>query len=305
MRLLLGKILRWLGKKELLNFVNDQLYLKINYYLFMSKRLNLSMPVTLNEKLNWLKIYDRKEMYTVMVDKFAVKKYIADIIGTKYVIPTLGVWTRFDDIKFDALPNQFVLKCTHDCGSIIVCKDKNIFNISEARKKISKHLKHNYFWLGREWTYKNIQPRIIAEQYIEDRETKDIRDYKFYCFDGVVDSVLVCLGRSRGDTKFYFFDRDWNLKRYNKQGKEAPKDFTLSKPSNMDEMFELAGILSQKAGAPFVRVDLYNVNGKIYFGELTFYPDCGMDRNRLPETDIYFGNLVKLPIIKNSVNLKD
>ena len=177
---------------------------------------------------------------------------------------------------------------------MVVCKEKREISKELIKNKLARCLKRNYFWLGREWTYKNIKPRIIAEQYIQDTETKDLRDYKFYCFRDVVDSVLVCVDRESGSTKFYFFDKEWNLKRYNKRGKEAPAGFTLPKPDNMDEMFEIAKKLSVASGAPFLRVDLYNVNGKIYFGELTFYPDCGMDRNRLPETDEYFGSLVDL-----------
>lgn len=294
MLLFFGRLFRWLGNKNLLNFINDDLYLKICYYLCMGKPVNFSNPITLNQKINWLKINDRKEEYANLVDKHIAKEYVANVIGSEYIIPTLGVWNSFDEIDFDILPEKFVLKCTHDSGSVIVCSDKNGFNFNFARKKLSKSLMRNYYWFGREWIYKNIKPRIIAERYMEDTETKDLRDYKFYCFGDVVDCVLVCVGRERGNTKFYFFDKNWNLKRYNKLGKEAPADFTLPKPKNIDKMFDIAKELSVASGAPFLRVDLYNVNGKIYFGELTFYPDCGMDRNRLPETDEYFGSLVDL-----------
>lgn len=263
----------------------------------MKQNLDLIHPRSLNEKIQWLKLYDRKEKYTKMADKFISKEYVSNIIGEKYIIPTYGVWDNFDDIDFNKLPNKFVLKCTHDCGSVIVCKDKYKFNTEFARKRIKKAMSFNYFWVGREWAYKNIKPRIIAEQYIEDADTKDLRDYKFYCFADVVDSVLVCLDRVSGNTKFYFFDKKWNLKRYNKLAKDLPAEFTLPKPNNIDEMFEIAKKLSVSSGAPFLRVDLYNANGKIYFGELTFYPDCGLDSNRLPETDLYFGGLVKLPSI--------
>lgn len=293
-RFFCGRIFRWLGKKEFLNFFSDEVYLKISYYLFMGNGINFSNPKTLNQKLNWLKLNDRKIEYSYMVDKYLAKEYVAKVIGSDYVIPTLGVWNNVDEIDFESLPNQFVLKCTHDCGSVVVCKEKREISKELIKNKLARCLKRNYFWLGREWTYKNIKPRIIAEQYIQDTETKDLRDYKFYCFRDVVDSVLVCVDRESGSTKFYFFDKEWNLKRYNKRGKEAPAGFTLPKPDNMDEMFEIAKKLSVASGAPFLRVDLYNVNGKIYFGELTFYPDCGMDRNRLPETDEYFGSLVDL-----------
>ena len=293
-RFFVGRVFRWLGKKECLNFLSDEFYLKISYFLFMGESINFCNPVTLNQKINWLKLYDRKVEYTDMADKYNAKEYVSKIIGDDYIIPTLGVWSSFDDIDFSKLPNQFVLKCTHDYGSTVICKDKRKLIRESVKKRINRCLNRNFFWLGREWTYKNIKPRIIAEQYMQNTETKDLRDYKFYCFRDVVDSVLICVGRESGSTKFYFFDKEWNLKRYNKRGKEAPADFTLPKPENMDEMFEIAKKLSVASGAPFLRVDLYNVNGKIYFGELTFYPDCGMDRNRLPETDEYFGSLVDL-----------
>lgn len=299
MLLFFGRVIKWLGKKELLNFIDDRLYLQLIYSFIMGKFLHLDNPVTLNEKIQWLKIYDKKLDYPKMVDKYTVKGFVSSIIGDKYIIPTLGIWDKFEDINFDKLPDKFVLKCTHDSGSYVICKDKSKFDLQAAKKKIVDRLSHNYFWRGREWAYKNIKPRIIAEQYMEDRKTNDLRDYKFYCFRDKVDCVLLCTERESGNTKFYFFDRNWELKRYNKQGKEAPKDFTLPKPVNIDKMFELAGILSEATKAPFVRVDLYNVNEKIYFGELTFYPDCGMDRNRLTETDFYFGQLVKLPNILN------
>ena len=296
-RFFLGRVFRWLGKKEFLNFLSDELYLKVFYYLFMEKDGNFSNPKTLNQKINWLKLNNRRKEYIDMVDKHNAKEYVANVIGREYIIPTLGVWDKFDDIDFDSLPREFVLKCTHDSGSAVVCKDKNKISKETVKNKLNRCLKRNYFWMGREWVYKNIKPRIIAEQYMEDKETKDLRDYKFYCFGDYVDSVLVCVGRESDNTKFYFFDRDWNLKRYNKRGNEAPVGFTLPMPKNMDKMFEIAKKLSVASGAPFLRVDLYNVDGKIYFGELTFYPDCGMDRNRLYETDEYFGSLVDLSMV--------
>ena len=300
MRLFIGRVISCLGNHELLNFINDKLYLKIIYYFFMGKKLNLYKPLTLNEKIQWLKIYDRKKIYPELVDKYIAKKHIEKWIGAQYIIPTLGIWNNFDAIDFTNLPNKFVLKCTHDSGSYVVCKDKNKFDYTKAKTQLSKKLFHNYFWLGREWAYKNIKPQIIAETYLEDNIGKGLTDYKFYCFNGKVDCVLLCFGRESGNTQFYFFDRDWKLKRYNKLGKIAPTNFTLPKPKNIDKMFDIAGILATKSEAPFVRVDLYNINGKIYFGELTLYPNCGLDRNRLPETDLYFGGLVKLPL-KNAM----
>lgn len=271
--------------------MSDEKYLKKAYRVYMGKPLNLDNPKTFNEKLQWLKLHNRKPEMTTMVDKFAVKEYIAEKIGEEYVIPTLGVWDRFEDIDFESLPEQFVLKCTHDSGGLVICRDKNKLDKSTAKKKIEKSLKRNYYCNTKEWPYKNVKPRIIAEKFIED-ETGGLVDYKFFCFDGVVDSVMICLDRHIGDPKFYFFDEDWNLKRLNIRGKEAPADFTVRKPDCIDEMFAIAKRLS--VGHPFIRVDLYECSGKIYFGELTFYPDSGFDSNLLSETDVYFGKLLKL-----------
>ena len=188
----------------------DKLYLQLLFYGYMGKRLNLKNPQTLNEKLQWLKLYNRRPEYTTMVDKYAVKKYVADIIGEEYIIPTLGVWDNFDDIDFDSLPNQFVLKTTHDGGSygVIICNDKSYFNIEKAKQYLNKSLKRNSYKVSREYPYKTVQHRIIAEKYMED-ETGELRDFKFYCFKGYVDCVLYCFDRNSGDTKFYFFDKCW------------------------------------------------------------------------------------------------
>ncbi len=270
----------------------DEEYLRKLFYASMGKPLDLENPQTFNEKLQWLKLYDRKPIYTTMVDKYAAKEYVANLIGKEHIIPTLGVWDRFDDIDFDALPDRFVLKTTHDSGGVVICRDKKTFDKKAARAKLEKSLKRNYYLTFREWPYQDVPHRIIAEQYIATSDG-ELTDYKFFCFNGAVDSVMICLDRHLHDTKFYFFDEKWELKRLNIRGKNAPEGFTLPKPENMDKMFEIAGTLSQ--GIPFLRVDLYNCGGRIYFGELTFFPDSGLDANLLPETDRYFGNLLELP----------
>lgn len=278
---------------------DDEAFLKKAFKCHMYKELNLDSPQTLNEKLQWLKLYNRKPEYTIMVDKYAVRKYIADTIGEEYLIPLLGVWDNPDDIDFDALPNQFVLKCNHNSGlGMCICKDKRKLDIEKVKDGLRKGLEQDYYLTGREWPYKNVKHRIIAEKYMTDSPNIDeFTDYKFYCFNGYVDCVLTCIERSTGNPKFYFFDKDWKLLRYNKRGKAAPADFTLPKPENIDEMFRIAGELSREI--PFVRVDLYNSCGKIYFGELTFFPDSGWDPNRLPEIDLYFGNLVDLRCVSD------
>ena len=282
-----GLLFIFLSDKGYLNWLPDSIYLRIVYFTCFRKRLNLANPQTFNEKLQWLKLYNRNPLYTTLVDKYAVKKWVADKIGQEYIIPTLGVWDKVEDIDFDKLPNQFVLKCTHDSGSIVICRDKNNFNKKEAIKKLTRGLKHSGYYYGREWPYKNVPPKIIAEQYMQDDAKSELIDYKFFCFNGNADNVMVCIDRNIGEPKFYFFNKNWELLRLNKRGKAAPNNFTLDKPILMDKMFELAGILSQNI--PFVRVDLYYCNDQIYFGEMTFFPQSGFDKNLLPETDIYLG----------------
>lgn len=413
----------------------DKLFLSHRFYKIMGDKMDWKAPKTFNQKLQWLKLYDRKSEYTVLVDKYSVKNYIAKQIGNEYVISTLGVWNSFDEIDFDSLPNQFVLKCTHDSGGLVICKDKGNLDIEATKEKINQSLKNNYFYSGREWPYKNVKPRIIAEQYMADdlrdyklfcfdgvprmtlvcserftkdgfkedfydeawnhldiqrpahgnailpiqrpkqyelmkklaaklfekmpftridfyeinerlyfgevtfhpasgferfkpeewnlklgewiklprgsrlnsadcsiiisnsyynnKSTKALVDYKFFCFDGVAESVMVCTERETGHPKFYFFDKEWNLKKYNIRGKEAPDGFTLPKPDCIDEMFAIAEKLSK--GIPYVRVDLYCIDGLVYFGEMTFYPDSGFDANLLKESDIHWGEMLILP----------
>lgn len=281
--------------RELYFLFPDKLYLSLLYPLYMGKRLDLKNPRTMNEKLQWLKLYNRKPEYKIMVDKLQVKKYITNQLGAEYVVPTLGVWDNFDEIDFNSLPNRFVLKTNHGGGNtgVVICNNKQIFDKKSAKIKLERSLKSDIYNNLREWPYKDMGKKIFAEELLGEG-CDDIVDYKFYCFDGFVDSVLLCVDRQIGDPKFYFFDQNWQLKRHNKRGKMAPKDFTLPKPDNMDKMFEIASQLSK--GIPFLRVDLYNVNGHIYFGETTFFPASGFDANRLPEADLYFGNLIKLPI---------
>lgn len=271
--------------------IPDKLYLKWLFRLKMGYRLNLDNPQTFSEKLQWLKLYNRKPEYTQMVDKVGAKEYVAKIIGEEYIIPTIGVWDSVDDIDFDKLPNQFVLKTTHGGGNtgVVICRDKANFDIAAAKRKLNKSLRQDIYTLFREWPYKDVKRRIIAEDVIGG---DDISDYKFSCYNGVATDVMICMDRTSGDTKFYFWDANWNLLRYNKRGKAAPADFHIPQPKNLDKMFEIAGILSQ--GIPYLRVDLYNIDGKIYFGEMTFFPQSGFDSNLLTETELLFGSRIKL-----------
>ncbi len=276
--------------RNIFKYIPDKLYLQLMYYKHFHKFMDFKNPKTFNEKLQWLKIYNRNPEYIKMVDKYAVREYIAQKLGEEYLIPLLGVWDDPKDIDFDMLPNQFVLKWNHDSGSVIICKDKSNFDITAAVKKLKTNKSHNGYWYGREWPYKDVSPRVVAEKYMIDTETGELRDYKFSCFNGRTDNVMVCIDRAIGATKFYRFDREWKLVRCNKDGKAAPKDFTLAKPSNMDEMFEMAEKLSE--GMPFVRIDFYSVEGKTYFGEITFYPESGFDKGILPETDELWGKMI-------------
>lgn len=271
----------------------DRIYLQIVFRLEMGYKLDLDNPQTFSEKLQWLKLYNRKPEYTTMVDKAAVKEYVAKIIGKEHIIPTLGVWDRFEDIDFDSLPNQFVLKTTHGGGNtgVVICKDKSSFDMASAKAKLNKSLRSCIYRRYKEWPYKDVKHKIIAEEYITD-SNGELNDYKFSTYNGEATDVMICLERNSGDTKFYFFDSNWNLLRYNKRGKSAPSDFTVPRPQNMDKMFDIAAALS--TNIPYLRVDLYNVDGKIYFGELTFFPQSGFDRNLLKETEILFGSRIKL-----------
>ncbi len=281
-----------LGHRELLNWMNDETYLKIAYRIKMGKKLNLNPPVTFNEKLQWLKLHDRRPEYTTMVDKYEAKKWVADKIGGGYIIPTLGVWDKFDAINFDELPNQFVLKCTHDSGGLVICKDKSKFDKAAARAKIERCLKHSFFWGQREWPYKNVKPRIIAEQYMEDSVTKDLRDYKFFAFDGDVKAMFIATERgAKEETKFDFFDEDFHHLPFINGHPNA--DVCPQKPKCFEEMKKLAAQLSK--GIPEVRVDFYEVDGKVYFGEMTFFHWSGLVPFEPKEWDYKFGEWIKLP----------
>lgn len=303
MNVLLNKIKKGINEPKMiflyiidLPFVNrlipDKVYLKIKFRLIMGKKLDLKNPVTWSEKCQWLKLYNRKDEYTMMADKYAVRDYIAETIGEEYLIPLLGVWDNADDIDFDKLPDKFVLKCNHNSGKgMCICKDKSKLDFSKVRKELNEGLKEKYFYAGREWAYKNIKPRIVAEEYIESSDG-DLRDYKFYCFDGYVDSVMVVADRQT-DVKYYYFNKDWELLRYNELGKSLPEGFSVFKPPKMDEMWGIAEKLSK--GHPNLRVDLYNENGKIYFGELTFFDNGGYKKKFDYASDKHLGDLIVLP----------
>ena len=276
-------------------FLPDKIYLRLNYRFSLGQKLNLNNPVSYNEKLQWLKLYYRRPEFTSYVDKSLVKDYVKDKIGEQYLIPTLGVWETLGDIDWDGLPNKFVLKSTNAGGNygVVICKDKITFDKEDAIKKLKISLALNLYKISREWPYKNVKPRIIAEQYMEDSVTKELRDYKFFCFDGVVKALFVGTERQKPgeDVKFDFFDENYNHLPF-KQGHEHAAQIP-AKPKSFELMKELASKLSK--GIPHVRVDLYEVDGHPYFGEMTFFHFGGLVPFEPAEWDYKFGEWLTLP----------
>lgn len=274
------------------NWLTDINFLKLKYRLVINKKLNIENYQTFNEKLQWLKLYNRNPEYTKMVDKYEAKKYVADIIGQEYIIPTLGVWDKFEDIDFDILPNQFVLKPTHTSGDIFICKDKEKINHKKLKKMVNKWLKRNYYFIHREWPYKYIKPRIIAEKYMETNEQKELIDYKFFCFNGNPKVILVCSERFSSDNMCEtWFDENWNFLDIIESNHRVNKK--IKKPINFSKMMEFSKKLSRDI--PFIRVDFYEINGKIYFGELTFFPAAGFEKFEPEEWDKKLGDMLELP----------
>lgn len=287
----LFRIIQYLGFTKLLS---DECYLKLMYKAYVGKSLNIKKPVTFSEKIQWLKLYNRNYKFNDMVDKYNSKKYVSDIIGEQYIIPTIGVWDSFDEINFEILPEQFVLKCTHDSHSVYICKNKNSFNIHEAKKIIDKGLNRNGYDYGREWPYKNVKPRIIVEKYMENNNSTDLIDYKFFCFDGRPFLCQVFNNRRTNET-IDFFDMNWN--HIVLQGIAKPYkpfyDKEISKPLTFENMKKFAAILSR--GIPFLRVDFYEIDGHLYYGELTFFPASGFGEFQPDEWNYELGNLIVLP----------
>lgn len=279
-----------LGHRGLFNWMKDETYLKIAYRAKMGKKLNLDNPTTYNEKIQWLKLNYRNPKLTQLADKYGVREYVREKIGEEYLIPLLGVWEDTDSIKFDDLPNQFVLKCTHDSGSVIICKDKTVLDFDETRKKLDKVMKKNYYWGQREWVYDDIKPKIIAESYISSTSEKDLKDYKFFVFNGEVEFMFIASDRGK-DTRFDFYDRDFNNIKVKQKHKTANKP--IEKPAKYEEMV----ILAQKLAAdmPHARVDFYNVDGKILFGEITFFHFSGWEKFEPNQFDEKFGSYLELP----------
>lgn len=275
----------------LYNHLSDEAYTIRQYKLRTGRTLDLTSPETFNEKLQWLKLYDRKPVYTTMVDKYAVKDFLARRIGKEHIVPLLGVWERFDEIPFDALPDQFVLKTTHGSSGMAVCRDKSRFDRAAMKAKFDKALKRNYYLHCREWPYKDVKPRIIAERYMQDGDTENLNVYRVFNFSGVPTIVQTVQNDKQPNKTIDFFDTAWNLLdlRQNYPNSARP----LARPKTLDTMLRLSALCSE--GFPFLRTDWYEVNGEVYFSEFTFYTSAGYQPFHPDDWNLKLGSLINLP----------
>ncbi len=278
---------------QMARYISDENFVKWKYYLNFRKRLHLDNPQTYNEKLQWLKLNDQNKKYTQLVDKYEAKRIVASIIGEEYIIPTIGVYNSYEEVDFTKLPQQFVLKCTHNSGGVIVCKDKDQFDFKNSKRLVNKWLKDNPYWKNREYPYKNVKPRIIIEQYMEDESGYELKDYKFFCFDGEVKCLFVATDRglAEEETKFDFYDLEWNHLPFTNGHPNSMKQ--IKKPTNFEEMVSISQKLSQ--GIPHVRIDLYSINGRTFFGEFTFFHWSGLTPFVPDIWDYKMGEWLNLP----------
>ncbi len=272
------------------NIMSDRFFLKVAWKQFMGYELDLDNPQTFNEKLQWLKLHDRNPLYTLLVDKYLVKEWIGEKIGKEHLIPTLAIYRSINDICIDELPNQFVLKCNHDSGSTVICKDKALFDFDLYKKRLESSLKKNYYWVAREWPYKDIRRVIMAEPLLSG---SDVKDYKIYCFEGKPFMLLVVSERftDKNGPYFDYFDLNGNALPIRWGGPNSPQRVVL--PKAIDEMFEMATILSRNLH--HVRIDFFCIKEHIYFGEYTFFDSAGFDRIYPADWDFKLGNLISLP----------
>ncbi len=276
------------AKERYFEIIDDSSYLKNRFKEMTGDDLDIDNPTSFNEKLQWLKLHNRNPKYTECVDKYLAKKHIEKLLGKDYLIPTIGIWDSPKEIEWGKLPEKVVLKCTHDSGSTIIVNQSS-FDIDDVSYRLSVQLDTDYYWIGREWPYKNVCPRIIAEPYIADNQ--EMMDYKFMCFNGRVESLFVCTDRMGGTgLKVTFFDTDWNRLPFERHYPSDKRE--IEKPENLHEMVRIAEELSR--GIPFVRIDLYDIQGRILFGEMTFFPGGGMEEFTPKEWDEKYGKLIVL-----------
>lgn len=287
-------VFSFLASKGKLLFISEKLMVKLIYRGQMGKKLNLKNPKTFNEKMQWLKVYDHNPLYTKLVDKHEVREFVRTIIGEKYLIPELKLWDSPKEINLEELPNKFVIKCTHDSGSVLVIRNKDKIEQDSLIKHFLKRTKRSHYWAGREWPYKNVKPRIIVEQYLETDGEGGLKDYKFYCFNGVPMFLYVSSGLDNHETaKISFFDLDGNRMPFGRSDYN-PIDYKIEMPSKFEEMKKIASVCASEIGADFVRVDLFEVNNRVFFSEFTFTP-CGGYMPFSPEDyDEIIGELLKL-----------
>ena len=293
-RMLTDKKFRFsvLSKYGFYNWMSDEAHIRKRFQLAFGRELDLENPVTFNEKLQWLKLYDRKPEYSTMVDKYEAKRLIADRVGEEYVVPVVGgPWSSFEEIDFSLLPDQFVLKTTHDCGGVFVCKDKNTFDKEKARRFLNQHLHMDYYTTGREWPYKNVKPRLFAEKYLSDGD-QELYDYKFFCFNGQVKCAKVDFGRFV-EHRANYYDRGFSLLPFGENVCPPVYEHVIEKPVNWKKMIDIAEELS--AEHYFLRVDLYHPNGKIWVGELTLFPASGFGGFTDDSWDRKLGAYLRLP----------
>lgn len=284
------KLIRRIGDRGYLNWIPDEIYLKMVYFGETGLKLNLDNPRRYNEKLQWLKLNDRRKEYNIFVDKYLVRSYISETIGEQYLIPIYGVYNTPDEIMWDKLPNKFVLKCTHGSGSNIICTNKEKLNIEEAIYNLNRWMGKSWYWFGREWPYKDINPRIICEQFLETSNGKLPTDYKVMCFNGVPKLIQVHIDRFQSTYTNDFYTVDWK-KTSISQG-VPNSNFEVPKPKNLELMLDISKFLSK--GTFFVRIDFYELEGKLFFGEMTFYPTSGFTNFKNDEDDYKIGSWINL-----------
>lgn len=276
----------------LTNAIPDKRFLEKEFYFAMHKKLNVEDPKTFNEKLQWLKLYNRDPRYTIMVDKYKAREYVKETIGEEYLIPLLGVWDNPEQINFETLPDQFVLKCNHNSGTgMYICKNKNEMDIDKVKKRLWKGLKEDYYLLHREWPYKDVPRKIIAEKYMSEPEKQSLTDYKLMCFDGRVEYSFTCTNRfGEGELYVNFYDREWNPMPFIRKYPKNPVE--IKKPRDYEKMVQLAEKVSQ--GIPFLRVDFYECAEKLYWGEFTFFPGAGIEEFYPEEWDYKLGEMITI-----------
>ena len=286
-----ARIFFYLGLKGHFRFIPDELYVRICYRIQMGKRLELDPPRTFNEKLQWLKLHDRRPEQTRWVDKYEVRKLIAETAGEDHLFSLLGVWDRVEDVEWDRLPDRFVLKCTHDSGGTVICRDKSRFDVRAARRKLAAGLKRNYYWAGREWAYKDVRPRIIAEPLMVDESGTELKDYKFFCFDGEPRLIQVDFDRFVKH-KRNLYDLEWRYQPFQLMYPTDPGRI-IPKPANLHDVLAFVRRITPKV--PFMRTDLYLIGERIYFGEFTLHHGGGAEPFIPDSYDEWLGTWIRLP----------